>query len=72
MPDDLTPASPDYIADTLAFALRFEGPERTHDADDIMAGLVAKRLVKHLERSGFVILKRPPSSGHSSTGLRSD
>jgi hypothetical protein len=67
--DNLTPASPDDIADTLAFALRFEGRKRTHDADDIMASLVAKRLVKHLERSGFVILTRPPSSGHSSLGI---
>jgi hypothetical protein len=72
MPGDLTPASPDDIADTLAFALRFEGRKRTNDADDLMAGLVAKRLVKHLERSGFVILKRPPSSGHVSIGIRSD
>jgi hypothetical protein len=25
-----------------------------------MAQIVAKRLVEHLERSGFVVMKRPP------------
>ena len=30
----------------------------THDADEIMAEIVAKRLVEHLERAGFIIMKR--------------
>jgi len=68
MPDErLTPASPEDLADTLAFALRFKGRKRIHNADEIMAEIVAKRLVRHLERSGFVILKKPPSGGHSAT-----
>ncbi len=56
----LTPASPDDLADALAFALRFQGRKRNHGADEIMAEIVAKRLVEHLERAGFVIMKRPP------------
>jgi hypothetical protein len=28
-----------------------------------MSAIVAKRLVEHLERSGFVLLKRPPIGG---------
>jgi hypothetical protein len=28
-----------------------------------MARIVAKRLVEHLERSGFVVMKRPPIGG---------
>jgi hypothetical protein len=27
-----------------------------------MAKIVAKRLVKHLERSGFVVIKKPPAA----------
>ena len=48
--DPLTPASPDDLADSLAFALRFTGRKRTHDADELMAAIVARRLVEHLER----------------------
>jgi hypothetical protein len=69
MPDDkLTPASPDDIAATLAFALRFQGRKRVHNADELMSEIVAKRLVEHLERSGFVVMKRPPLGGHSVLG----
>ncbi len=32
---------------------------KTH-ADEIMAEIVAKRLVEHFERAGFVVIKRPP------------
>jgi hypothetical protein len=69
VPDDkLTPASPDDIAATLAFALRFQGRKRVHNADEIMSEILAKRLVEHLERSGFVVMKRPPLGGHSVLG----
>ena len=33
-----------------------------------MAEIVAKRLVEHLERSGFVVLKRPPIGGGAALG----
>jgi len=49
--------------DALAFALRFDGRKRKNDAAEIMARIVAKRLVEHLERSGFVVMKRPPIGG---------
>ena len=51
------------LADALAFALRFEGRKRVHNADELMSAIVAKRLVEHLERSGFVVMKRPPIGG---------
>ena len=64
MPDDkLTPADPVDLAWSIAFALRFEGKKRWHDADDMMAAIVADRIVKSLERSGYVIMKKPPSVG---------
>ena len=63
MPDasHLRPATPDEIAETLSFALRYEGRRRVHQADDIMARITAERLVRHLERSGFVLMRRPPA-----------
>jgi hypothetical protein len=65
-PDRLTPATPDELADSLAFALLFDGRKRKHDADEFMARMVAKRLVKYLEGAGFVVMKRPPSVGDAS------
>jgi hypothetical protein len=66
--DKLTPADPSDLAAALAFALRFQGRKRVHNADEIMAEIVAKRLVEHLERSGFVVMKRPPEIGPAVLG----
>jgi len=33
-----------------------------------MAAIVAKRLVEHLARSGFVVMKRPPVAGAATLG----
>ena len=64
----LLPATPDEIAETLAFALRFDGRRRVHSADGMMARIAADRLVQHLERSGFVVMKKPdgpaPTASH--------
>jgi hypothetical protein len=62
-PERLTSAAADDVADALAFALRFSGRKRVHNADEVMAEIVAKRLVEHLERSGFVVMKRPLIQG---------
>lgn len=67
-PDRLTPAAPEDLADALAFALRFDGRKRKHDAGETMAAIVAKRLVDHLERAGFVVMKKPPSVGAVALG----
>jgi hypothetical protein len=67
-PERLTPASAENVADALAFALRFEGRKRVHNADEIMARIVAKRLVDHLERAGFVVVQRPPIGGGAALG----
>jgi hypothetical protein len=71
MPDDaqqLRPATPDEIAETLSFALRYDSRRRVHHADDAMARITAQRLVEHLERSGFVLMKRPPARAPSLPG----
>jgi len=33
-----------------------------------MADIVAKRLVEHLERARYVVMKCPPLGGHSALG----
>jgi hypothetical protein len=53
------------IAQALAFALRYDGRKRVRQADEMMANIVADRLVRHLERSGFVIMRRPAMPGAS-------
>lgn len=70
MPDDekLTPADPQDLADAIAFALKFSGRKRVHDADASMAAIVADRIVRHLEQSRYVIMKRPPSVGGGAIG----
>ena len=64
----LRPATPDELAETLAFGLRYDGRKRVHHADNLMARIAAERLVKHLERSGFVVMKRASSPAHSASG----
>ena len=59
---NLRPASAQEIEESLSFALRFSGRKRVHHADDAMARITAERLVQHLERSGFVLMKRPPAA----------
>jgi len=66
--DKPTPADPDELAAALAFALKFEGRKRQHDADAFMADTVAKRLVRYLERARYVVMKCPPLGGHSALG----
>jgi hypothetical protein len=36
---------------------------RKSDAAEMMSRIVAERLVSHLEQSGFVVMRRPPSVG---------
>jgi hypothetical protein len=48
------------LASALAFAQRFRGRKRAHNADELRSEIVAKRLVEHLERAGFVVMKRSP------------
>ena len=52
-----TPADPDDLVAALAFALKFEGRKRWHDSDAFMAHIVAKRLVRHLERARYVVMR---------------
>jgi hypothetical protein len=72
MPDDkLSPADPRDLAESIAFALRFKGRKRKHDAVEYMAAIAAERVVRYLERAGFVVMKKP-LGGHSALGRGSE
>jgi len=43
--------------------LQFRGRKRVHNADEIMTEIVDRRLVDHLDRAGFVVMKRPAEIG---------
>jgi hypothetical protein len=59
----LTPADASDIAESVAFALLFSGRKRVHHSDRMTASIAAQRIVRHLERCGFVLMKRPPIAG---------
>jgi hypothetical protein len=61
----LTLADPDDLSNSLSFALRFEGKRRYNDSDRFAADIIAARSVRHLDRSGYVVMKKPPLGGHS-------
>ena len=67
---ELLPATTAELQETLSFALRFEGRKRVHHADDVMANITAERLIRHLERSGFVLMKKPSATPPSTSGHR--
>lgn len=56
------------LADAIAFALRFDGRKRMHRGDEYMAAIAAERVVRHLERAGVVVMKRPPEIGGAPLG----
>ena len=64
----LTPANPEDVADALSFALRHNGRKRVHDAEEIMAHIVARLIVVDLEQAGFAIAQKPPAVGGAAIG----
>jgi hypothetical protein len=44
--------------------LRFEGRKSKHDSDRLNADIVAKRLVRYLDKAGYVVMKKPSLGGH--------
>jgi hypothetical protein len=57
---DMHPVPPDELAEAMAHGLRFDGRKRVHQADEIMARVMAERLARAMERAGLVVLKKPP------------
>ncbi len=65
---DLIPATAAEVEESLSFGLRYAGKRRVHTADDVMARVTAERLVAHLERSGYVLMRRPTGAVPSTSG----
>jgi len=64
--DDLSPASGKEIAESLAYAMRYDARGKPVSGGwELAAKVAADRLVEHLGRSGFVVLKRRPRGPHS-------
>ena len=61
-------ATPEEVAEALSFALRYQGRKRVYDADLAMAQITAERLVRHLEASGFVLMKKDGAAAPSAPG----
>ncbi len=61
--DKLAPADPSDLAQSISFALRFDGRKHFHRGDEFMANLTADHIVRHLERCGYVVMKKPPAVG---------
>lgn len=61
----LRPADRADLIQSLAHGLRYEGRRRIHHADDFMARVAAEKLLDHLLKSGFVVMKGPGASAHS-------
>ena len=53
------------IVRDLAHALFVEGRRFYRPAQDIIPVIVAAYLIEHLERDGFVVMKKPPIGGHA-------
>ncbi len=64
---NLHPATSAELEESLSFALRYAGKKRVHSADDVMARVTAERLVQHLDRSGYVLMKRPAAAAPSTS-----
>lgn len=68
--DPLRPATTEEMAESIAFALRYDGRRRVHHADEMMARITAERLVQHLRDAGFVVMRQLPRQGHSDRSHR--
>jgi hypothetical protein len=67
-PDKLTPATPEELIRSLVHGLQFDGRKHYRASGELMARITAAHLVEQLEISGYVVMKRPASAGHSALG----
>ena len=65
-------ATAEGVAESLSFALLFNRRKRYREADELMAKIVAERLVHHLQHSGYVLMKHPPGPRHSTPPIKSE
>jgi hypothetical protein len=59
-PSSLTPSTREDLVRALSYALTHDSRGKPHRrAADHMADIAAVTLAEHLERSGFVVMKKP-------------
>jgi hypothetical protein len=63
--DNLSPADPAHFLASLALALTSDGRLAKAQSAELLAKIVADRIVARLERDGYVIMQRPTSVGAS-------
>jgi len=61
----LKPATREELVRSLAFALCHDGRKTYRTANELMAKITADHLAAFLDRSGYVVMKKPPIGGHS-------
>jgi len=66
-PAKLSPADPEDLRFTLSLALQIDGRRRYRQADELMAKIVADHLVRYLEMRNYVVMRKPPRAGHSTS-----
>jgi hypothetical protein len=66
--DDLTPARAEDLRACIAYALTSDGRLAKAQSAELMAAIVAERLIARLERDGFVIMRRPRAPGAGALG----
>ena len=66
--DELVPARAEDLRACIAYALTSDGRLAKTQSAELMASIVAERLIARLERDGFVIMRRPGLGGHSALG----
>jgi hypothetical protein len=67
-PSNLRGATIDELEQALAHALRFDGRKAFKTSGEMMARITAAHLAEQLRRSGFVVMKKPPTPMHSDAG----
>ena len=58
-----TPADPSDLAHSHCVRAPFNRRKRFHEGDKLMADITADHIVRHLDNSGFVVMKKPPALG---------
>jgi hypothetical protein len=63
-PEQLLSVDRQHLLATLSFALTHDGRLAKTQAADVMASIVAERIVDRLEAANFVVMRRP-GRGHT-------
>jgi hypothetical protein len=67
-PEKLIPVRRDDLIATLAFALTRDGRLARMQSAELLATIVAERIVDRLEASGYVVMQGPPAPGGAAIG----